>query len=213
MKPLCFYLSVFLLSVSSLKAEILINEFLASNKTGKAANSGERHDWIELYNSGSEDVSLEGYYLTDDPAFAPSDPETYWQLPDVTLQAESYLLIYASGIDEPTIETDGSLHASFKLSSSGEYLALLDPDGQTVLQEFAPNFPSQREDVSYGITNNDTHKYITAPTPGTRNRNGIINFVEPVVFLSKPRIPRSRLYSNTHQPHRRRRDSIHHGQS
>ena len=42
------------------------------------------------------------------------------------------------------------LHTDFQLEQSGEYLALIEPDGVTLATEFAPTFPPQFEDVSYG---------------------------------------------------------------
>ena len=49
---------------------------------------------------------------------------------------------------EPAAELP--LHTSFRLRSDGEYLALVAPDGVTVLSEFSPGYPRQFEDVSYG---------------------------------------------------------------
>jgi len=40
---------------------------------------------------------------------------------------------------------------NFKLSAAGEYLALIEPDGITIATEFAPLFPPQVADVSFGI--------------------------------------------------------------
>ncbi|KKL06942.1 hypothetical protein LCGC14_2590980, partial [marine sediment metagenome] len=44
------------------------------------------------------------------------------------------------------------MHTNFKLAGAGEYLALVRPDGTTVEQEFAPEFPTQAGDISYGIS-------------------------------------------------------------
>src|SRR5690606_41145562 len=35
------------------------------------------------------------------------------------------------------------LHANFKLSADGEYLALIKPDGKTVCHAYAPKYPNQ----------------------------------------------------------------------
>ena len=40
-----------------------INEFLPKNKFDITDGDGDRSEWVELYNSGSEPVSLLGYYL------------------------------------------------------------------------------------------------------------------------------------------------------
>ena len=42
------------------------------------------------------------------------------------------------------------LHAGFRLNAGGEFLALVAPDGETVIDSFAPTFPQQYADISYG---------------------------------------------------------------
>ena len=41
------------------------------------------------------------------------------------------------------------LHTNFRLSASGDYLALVRPDG-TVASEFTPDYPPQEANISYG---------------------------------------------------------------
>ena len=48
------------------------------------------------------------------------------------------------------IEPD-EIHADFELSSSGEYIGLISPDGKTVVSEIAPKFEKQNDDESYGL--------------------------------------------------------------
>ena len=42
------------------------------------------------------------------------------------------------------------LHTNFKLAETGEYLALVAPDGVTVVWQFAPAYPPQRANISAG---------------------------------------------------------------
>ena len=93
---------------------------------------------------GPSDLPLNGWYLTDDPAALQK-----WRFPSVTMAAGGYLVVFASGKNR--IDPASELHTNFKLDASGEYLALIKPDGLTVAQEFAPHYPPQREDISYGI--------------------------------------------------------------
>ena len=46
-------------------AQLYINEFMASNDAAYPGPQGDYPDWIEIYNAGSEDVMLGGYYLYD----------------------------------------------------------------------------------------------------------------------------------------------------
>ena len=58
------------------------------------------------------------------------------------------------------------LHTNFKLSGSGEYLALVMPDGVTKATEFAPAFPPQYADISYGYAMTGAVRTLVAPDAG-----------------------------------------------
>lgn len=73
---------------------VIINEVLTQNGIGISDEFGEREDWIELKNSGDEPVSLEGFYLSDNP-----EELTKWAIGDTVLNPGEYLLIFASGRD------------------------------------------------------------------------------------------------------------------
>ncbi|NIP97804.1 MAG: lamin tail domain-containing protein, partial [Akkermansiaceae bacterium] len=120
----------------------VISEFLASNQSVRADRDGEFSDWLELHNPTGAAVNLDGYYLTDNDGNL-----TKWRVPAVDLGPGAYLVVFASGKDR----TGGELHTGFKLGGDGEYLALVAPDGVTILSEYAPEFPRQFTDVSYGI--------------------------------------------------------------
>jgi hypothetical protein len=127
-------------------AALRITEFMASNDTALQDADGDNSDWLEIYNSGDEAVDLSGMYLTD------SDDELdKWAFPAGTsLAAGQYVVVFAS--DKDAILAGGELHTDFKLSADGEYLALVDSDGVTILDQYAPEFPSQYEDIAYGRT-------------------------------------------------------------
>lgn len=144
-----------------------LNEFLASNDSDFADEDGNFSDWIEIYNPNAFAIDLDGYYLTDDPA----EPNR-WSFPaGVSLEGNSYLIVFASGRSRGLPE----LHTNFKISASGGYLALIDPDGSTVINEF--NHPSQRTDISYGPAG-----YFSPPTPGEANGAATSGFVADTNF-------------------------------
>ncbi|HEY7533705.1 MAG TPA: CotH kinase family protein, partial [Nitrospiraceae bacterium] len=76
----------------------------------------------------------------------------------------------------------------FSVSTDGEYLALIKPDGASVATEFSPSFPIQYRDVSYGIADvyedgvfiGQDWRYFLTPTPNAPNGEGVIGIVEPV---------------------------------
>jgi len=148
----------------------IINEFVASNTNGLTDEDGERVDWIELKNDNSFDLGLDGWFLTDDAA----DP-TKWEFPAVSIPPNGFLIIFASGKDRQ--QAGSELHTDFKLSASGEYLALVRPNG-TVSQEFSPTFPVQLENYSYGPSGGGNAYY--DPTPMAPNGSAINN-LPPII--------------------------------
>ncbi|QDU56968.1 lamin tail domain-containing protein [Aeoliella mucimassa] len=137
-----------------LAADPLITEFMASNNATLADGDGNYPDWIEVHNPTDSSIDLSGWHLTDDAA----NP-TKWSFPSLTqsvLAPGEYLLVFASSQEgNDYVDADGYLHTNFALSVSGEYLALTDPVGG-VVHEFAPEYPEQLIDVSYGISQANT---------------------------------------------------------
>ena len=110
------------LSITTMGAEdpIRINEVLPKNQYSVMDSDGDRPEWVELYNSSQNSVSLGKYYLSDNVG-----NHTKWALPDIELKPGEYLLIYLSGKDR----RDGELHASFGLSDRDSVLTLFCIDG------------------------------------------------------------------------------------
>src|SRR5690606_20066339 len=97
--------------------------------------------------------------------------KTKWQFPAVTIPADGYLIIYASSKDRR--DPAQPLHTSWGLSAGGEYLGLIDPNGN-VVSEYAPSYPAQTDDQSYGTTQPTGGEtpvigFFITPTPGVRN--------------------------------------------
>ena len=123
---------------------LLISEVMANNESTFKDDFGQFSDWIEIHNPGLETVDLNGYFLTDDASNL-----TKWMFPPHELNPGKYLVVFASGSN--LVGPGGSPHTNFRLSSSGEYLALVGPDGSSINHEFTPTFPPQAPDVSYGL--------------------------------------------------------------
>jgi hypothetical protein len=138
-----------------------INEFMALNESVLADEDGEYSDWIEIYNPASTSVNLKGWALTDDKHYPKK-----WLFPAVTIEKNSYLVLFASGKNR--INPGMDLHTSFKLSGTGEYLALNNPDG-TAVTKFDPYYPAQKPDISYGYFSNTILSYLS-PSPGSLNQ-------------------------------------------
>jgi len=143
-----------------ISANIVINEFMADNMTTIADPSGEYDDWIELYNPTSTSISLTGRYLTDK-----KDNLTKYQFtqPNLVLNPSEYLLIWCDEQQEQQ-----GIHTNFKLSAGGEFIALVETDGISIIDSLS--FGSQTTDISFGRLPDGASNWIfMTPTPGTTN--------------------------------------------
>ncbi|MFA6110805.1 MAG: lamin tail domain-containing protein, partial [Candidatus Latescibacterota bacterium] len=142
---------------------VVINEVMAANDTRVQDPQGEYEDWIEVHSLASSEVDLSGMYLSDNEA----NPRK-WAFPAGTvLPAGGYLVVWADG-DE---DAESGLHASFKLSASGETVCLADVDarGNALLDSVV--FGEQEADRALGRVPDGTGSFQTLaePTPGGTN--------------------------------------------
>ncbi len=144
---------------------VVINEFMADNDAVQQDPAGEYDDWIELYNPTTSAIPLNGCYLSDNAAI----PDK-WMFPDVTIEAGGYLIVWA---DEG--EGQEGLHASFKLSKSGEAIVLSNPE-LAVIDQVA--FGAQTTNISTGRCPNGsgTFDVMATPTFGAANDCPAINY-------------------------------------
>lgn len=73
------------------------------------------------------------------------------------------------GPSQHLVLLNGENHTNFKLSDEGEFLALVAPDGVTIVDSFAAEYPRQVLDVSYGRHDLPGLYYLAPPTPGAPN--------------------------------------------
>jgi hypothetical protein len=150
---------------------LVINEFMASNTTVVPDQNGEFDDWVELYNNTASDISLSGLYLSDDFSNA-----TKWAFPDTSIAANDYLIVW---VDDDA--TQQGLHTGFKLSSSGEELAIFDNSGNIL---DSVSFSVQATDITTGRFPNGTGPFISM-TPTFSAVNVDNNAVHELSSLSK----------------------------
>jgi hypothetical protein len=154
-------LAVLLFSPLQGFSQLYISEFLADNQLNSVLDEdGDHVDWLEIWNSGAAPVSLNGWYLTDNPGDL-----RRWRFPvttpAVTLAANARLLIYASGKDRKLLAN--RLHTSFKISkSAGSYLALVQPDGLTIEYAYS-SYPQQVQDIAYGLPTQTEYQPLVVP--------------------------------------------------
>ncbi|MBW8041159.1 MAG: hypothetical protein FVQ85_14310, partial [Planctomycetes bacterium] len=136
---------------------IIISEFMARNSSTLLDGNGESSDWIEIHNPTDTIVNLDGWYLTDSDADL-----TKWQFPNgLQIKPGEFLIVFASQktfeenpLNYPYLDSAGYYHTNFELDKDGDYLALVGPDGNSIAHEYAPKFPIQLTDISYGLAQN-----------------------------------------------------------
>ena len=127
---------------------VVINEWMADNSgPGGFADpaDGLFQDWFELLNPNPSAVDLGGFYLTDTLA----NPTKFAIPSNTVIAAQGFLLVWADEDGAQNSPTSGHLHANFKLSSGGETLGLVAPDGFSV--QHAVTFGPQLQNVSQGL--------------------------------------------------------------
>ena len=166
--------------VSMGQAAVVLNEWMPNNEFGMLDAEGDASDWIELYNTTGDVVSLKGFFLTDD-----INELNKWAFPeDAVIEPYGYLVVYASGKDE-TI--DGQMHTSFALGSE-EAIYLVSADMKIADSAQLEEMPGN---VSKGKTA-DGYGYFALPTPGRENTtayfteiNNSADFLHTNIYISE----------------------------
>tara|TARA_B100000963_G_C22624831_1_gene671791 strand:+ start:757 stop:3006 length:2250 start_codon:yes stop_codon:yes gene_type:complete len=148
--------------------DIKINELMALNSNVIADEFFEFDDWCELYNSDSSSVELIDFYLTDNI----SRPNKY-KIPQQAIQGGEFTFYWLDKDQE-----QGENHASFKLSSKGEELALFEKNGNYWFLRDYISFGLIQEDVSYGRVDDGSSQWQLFEIPTPNYSNNLIDIIE-----------------------------------
>ncbi len=131
---------ILFLICQSYTSQIVINEFVPTNTTDEPIYAPAHPDWIELYNSSSSSINLNGYFLSDDTL------QPYkWQMPNISIPPLGHVIVWASAKD--SLYNGTEIHSNFKLNNDGESLVLSAPDS-TLLDFYS--YTKIPKDCSYG---------------------------------------------------------------
>ena len=112
------------------RAGLKLNEVMVVNESNAIDDFGERHGWIELFNSNHAPMEISSVYITDDP----SNPKKYpVPLGDVNTEIPSrqHVLFWADG--QPN---RGTFHTNFVLTPGVDnYIAIYDANGISLIDE------------------------------------------------------------------------------
>ncbi len=152
--------------------KLVINEFMASNNNTITDNHGEYEDWIELYNADDTDILLSNYYLSDN-----SEDLNKWQLPNISLGPDEYLLIWADEDSE-----QGDTHANFKLSKGGEKIGIYDNENNNYAPLDFIEYGAQNTDVSFGRIPNGVGNFEVLDYSTPNANNDINTAIKEITF-------------------------------
>ncbi len=170
-------------SLASAQDNLVITEFMALNDRTLADEYGRFADWIEVYNPGDQPVNLGGWHLTDNP-----NNLIKWTFPATNIEANAFLVVFASGDNRAV--PGAPLHTSFALSGGGEFLALVRPDGTTIVSAYAPQFPEQYPEISYGygrtrtILSQKPPARVWVPTDGALGTSWVSNAFDDGAWIA-----------------------------
>ena len=134
---------------------VVISEIMTANECTVLDADGNIADWIELWNNGNHDVTLDGSYLSDDP----EDPFK-WQIPQLTLKAGERTVIRCAGSAAAPEE------ATFALPRSGCTVVLTGSRGNTI---HTVDVPQIGRDTSWALQADGTYAQSPESTPGYEN--------------------------------------------
>ncbi|MBK7763122.1 MAG: CotH kinase family protein [Bacteroidetes bacterium] len=130
---------------------IVINELLASNATHSVDEYNQREDWIELYNTSSQLINLDGVFLSDD-----INTLNKWQFPaGTTIQPNGYITVWADDDESQQV-----LHTNFNLNKDSGILIL--SNTTSILDSIS--FFNQQSDTSFGRYPNGTGSFVQMNT-------------------------------------------------
>ena len=144
---------------------LVINELVARNARGLTDEAGEDDDWVEIYNPGTTDVNIAGWYVSD-TSVAPFHRIPASDLAKTLVPAGGYIILWADG--QPG---QGVTHLPFKFDNDGEefYLARMVGNVLDIVDDVT--FPKLEKDTPFGRFPNGTGswKRLSHPTPRAAN--------------------------------------------
>jgi hypothetical protein len=149
-----------LLFFNQLASQVVINEFMADNKSTIQDQDGDYSDWIELYNNYDYPVNLINYSLSDNGGNLRK-----WLFPEIIIPAQGHILVFASGKNRTNEE---ELHTNFSIAASGEALFLSDNYAALIDQFYSDALSSDESFGRFPDGSSNWQKSIF-PTPGISN--------------------------------------------
>lgn len=151
---------------STANASILINEMMVRNASAIINEDYNFEGWVELYNSGAENVDISRCFFSD----SEKNPTRWQSKANTNIGPGQFATFYFDELDKGN-------HANFKLDSDGGVLLLTDENGN-LLDKIT--YPKTFRNTSYGRTEDggSTFGHLLTPTMGSSNAESAVSKVQ-----------------------------------
>lgn len=186
MKPGYFLFITFLIPLFT-HAGIIVNEIAwmgTAPKEGESTSAAANNEWIELYNSGDEDVSLEGWRIIADDG-----------MPDIPLSGSilgrGYFLLERAS-DDVIVSIPADIVYSYKnnaLSNSGEHIFLKNESGALADEvDMSSGWSAGDNSTKETMQRSADGAWFTAKGTPRASNAGVINPTSPLPLPSQGNI-------------------------
>lgn len=142
---------------------LVISEVMSANSASVPDENGEFSDWLEIYNSRSTDIDMEGVMLTNR-----TDRITF-PFPSYTLKAGERVIVFAS--DRYQLNPAKPFHGKFKIPSVGAHLYMYDPNMYLIDEVVVPTMTADNSYILASIGEDGMRDYEISShySPGYEN--------------------------------------------
>lgn len=151
MKKRLFFTAVVLLAAASMafaqsRKALRINEIMVQNESSIVDDYGQRHGWIELFNSNFAPLEISSVYITNDSTDKKKYPVPLGDV-NTRIAKRQHVVFFADGQPDK-----GTFHMNFVLEPGKDnWIGVYDADGETLIdQVLVP--ASLKADNSYART-------------------------------------------------------------
>ena len=153
------------------EVSLVISEIASGGGYSMVNGEGSQSDWIELYNTGSKTVVLDGAFLSDDP-----DDRTKWMIPSLSVEPGQRVVVRCAGSMAQEHE------ANFALSRDGCTVILTGVYGNTIS---LVEVPELGKECSWALQSDGTYAETTKATPGYENtEEGYAAWLQAVGYVT-----------------------------
>ena len=138
---------------------VRINEVMSANDSAWYTEAGVTADWVEIMNTSSDTIDIEGYVITQT-----ADDTNRFVFPSTVLAPGQTVIVFCDSTNHNTAGYE--FHAPFSISRAGDSVMLFNASGTAV---DSVNVPSLTNNVSYARTDDMQWEATAYYTPGMAN--------------------------------------------